>query len=344
MNVLTAIGSIIVTFIIAGIVCLWLPGIEKKVEARVQQRIGPNLSSPGLFMTLKFFFKEILSPNARMPKVYNALPFVILLIVSVILIILTPGVIVYVGGATASLIALVGLLKVEEIVYLFMSSFSQSIMSKTMPFPDQSKGGKHLDAKQSFIEQVSASRSLRLISFGSLPFYIALFIPAIMVRSVNFLDIVVYQQLNGAILFTLPGILATIAFFVGFLVIINENPFSYMMGHTDVIQGPLFEYMAKYRAIYTMAHALLIFVGGCIFSTLFLGIPPYVDLNLLVSGWTGFLSALVYIIVPIICSIILAAAASVVCAFSPLFTNREILPTILGTSVVGVLAVVVAFI
>lgn len=163
MYELTAIGSIIVTFIIAGIVCLWLPGIEKKVEARVQQRIGPNLSSPGLYMTLKFFFKEVLSPNARMPRVYNALPFVILLIVSVILIILTPGVMLYVGGAAASLVALVGLLKVEEIVYLFMSSFSQSIMSKTMPFPDQSKGGKHLDAKQSFIEQVSASRSLRLI-------------------------------------------------------------------------------------------------------------------------------------------------------------------------------------
>lgn len=344
MYELTAIGSIIVTFIIAGIVCLWLPGIEKKVEARVQQRIGPNLSSPGLYMTLKFFFKEVLSPNARMPRVYNALPFVILLIVSVILIILTPGVMLYVGGAAASLVALVGLLKVEEIVYLFMSSFSQSIMSKTMPFPDQSKGGKHLDAKQSFIEQVSASRSLRLISFGSLPFYIALFIPAIMAGSLDFFDIILYQALYGSILFTLPGILGTIAFFVGFLVIINENPFSYMMGHSDVIQGPLFEYVAKYRAIYTMAHALLIFVGGCIFSTLFLGVAPYFDLNILSLGWAGLLIAILHILVPIICSIVLAAAASVVSAFSPLFTNREILPTILGTSVVGVLAVVVAFI
>ena len=31
---------VIVTFIIGGFVALWLPGIEKKSEARVQQRIG----------------------------------------------------------------------------------------------------------------------------------------------------------------------------------------------------------------------------------------------------------------------------------------------------------------
>lgn len=326
MDIVTSIGYVIGAFIIASIVCLWLPGIEKKVEARVQQRLGPQLSSPGFYATLKFFFKQVLEPSAILPRVYNILPLITLIIVAAIFLILIPQVMVA-WGSFASLVALVGLLKVEEVLYLFMSSFSQSLLSKTMPFPDQAKGGKHIGAKQSFIEQLSAKRSLKLISYGSLPFYIALFIPAIMAKSLNLIDIVRYQLITGPILFTLPGIIGTIVFFVGFLIVLNSNPFAFMEGHSDVIQGPLLEYMSKYRAVYVMAHAFLIFVGACVYSTLFLGMPPVFGIS---------------IIVPIICSIIITIAAAVVSAFSPLFTNREFFPTVIATSAVAVVAVLIA--
>ena len=327
MDLVTSIGYVIGAFIIAMIVCLWLPGIEKKTEARVEQRLGPQLSSPGIYATLKFFYKQALKPSAVMPRVYNALPVITLIVVAVIFLLLIPQVMVA-WGPFASLVAVVGLLKVEEVMYLFMSSFSQSLLSKTMPFPDHAKGGKHIDAKQSFLEQISANRSLKLISYGSLPFYIALFIPAIMARSINLLDIVVYQQVAGPILFTLPGIIGTIVFFIGFSIILNSNPFAYLEGHSDLIQGPILEYMSKSRAIYVMSHALLIFVGACIYSTLFLGMPPVFGISM---------------IVPIIVSIILTMAAAVVAAFSPLFTNREFYPTVISTSMISVVAVIVAF-
>lgn len=326
MDIVTAVCNIIGAFIIASIVCLWLPGIEKKSEARVQQRLGPQLSSPGIYTTLKFFFKQALKPSAVMPRVYNALPVVTLIVVAAIFLILLPEIMAY-GGTFGSLVALVGLLKVEEVIYLFMSSFSQSLLSKTMPFPDQIKGGKHIDAKQSFIEQLSAKRSLKLVSYGSLPFYIALFIPAIKAGSMDLYTIVAYQLANGPILFSLEGIIGTIVFFVGFLIVLNSNPFAYLEGHSDVIEGPLLEYMSKSRAVYTMAHALLIFVGACVYSTLFLGMPPAWGLTM---------------IVPIICSIILTMAAAVVSAFAPLFTNREFYPTVLATSMISVIAVLVA--
>lgn len=327
MDIITSVGAVIGAFIIASIVALWLPGIEKNAEARIQQRLGPQLSSPGFFATIKFFFKETLSPSAVMPRVYNALPLVTLLVVAALFVILTPQAMAY-WGTFASLVALVGLLKVEEVMYLFMSSFSQSLMSKTMPFPDHAKGGKHRDAKQSFIEQISASRSLRLISYGSLPFYIALFVPAVMAGSIDFAQIVIYQRFFGPILFTLPGILATVVFVIGFLIILNSNPFAFLEGHSDVIQGPVLEYMSKSRAVYTMAHAFLIFVGGCIYSTLFLGIPPNFGISM---------------IIPIICSIVLTIAAAVVSAFSPLFTNREFYPTVIASGMIAVIAVLVAF-
>jgi len=221
-----------------------------------------------------------------MPRLYNALPIITLVVVAALFLILIPPVMLS-WGPFASIVAVVGLLKLEEVLYLFMSSFSQSLMSKSMPFPDQAKGAKHRDAKQSFLETISANRSLRLISFGSLPFYLALFIPVIMAGSIDLSSIVRYQLANGPILFTLPGIIGTIVFFVGFLIILNANPFAFLEGHSDVIQGPLMEYMSKSRAVYTMAHASLIFVGSCLYSTLFLGMPPAMSIT---------------IIVPIVCS------------------------------------------
>jgi energy-converting hydrogenase B subunit O len=317
---------VIVTFIIGGFVALWLPGIEKKSEARVQQRIGPQLSSPGIYTTLKFFFKHALKPTAVMPRLYNALPIITLVVVAALFLILIPPVMLS-WGPFASIVAVVGLLKLEEVLYLFMSSFSQSLMSKSMPFPDQAKGAKHRDAKQSFLETISANRSLRLISFGSLPFYLALFIPVIMAGSIDLSAIVKYQLANGPILFTLPGIIGTIVFFIGFLIILNANPFAFLEGHSDVIQGPLMEYMSKSRAVYTMAHASLIFVGSCLYSTLFLGMPPAMSIT---------------IIVPIVCSIIITMAIAVTSAFAPLFTNREFYPTVIATSMIAVIGIITA--
>ncbi|MDO5825459.1 MAG: NADH-quinone oxidoreductase subunit H [Methanosphaera sp.] len=327
MDLVSTIGAVIGAFIIAGIVCLWLPGIEKNAEARIQQRLGPQFASPGLYATFKFIFKEALTPSAVMPKVYNALPVFTLIVVAAIFLIINREAMVYLG-TFASLVALVGLLKLEEVMYLFMSSFSQSLLSKTMPFPDHAKGGKHRDAKQSFLEQISASRSLRLISYGSLPFYISLFVPAILAGSIDIGTIVLYQQLTGPFLFTLPGLIASVVFIIGFLIVLNSNPFAFLEGHSDVIQGPLMEYMSKSRAIYTMAHAFLIFVGGCVYSTLFLGYAPCFG---------------VAMIVPIICSIIITVIAAVVSAFAPLFTNREFYPTVIATSMISVIAVLVAF-
>ena len=327
MDLVSTIGAVIGAFIIAGIVCLWLPGIEKNAEARIQQRLGPQFASPGLYATFKFIFKEALTPSAIMPKLYNALPIFTLIVVAALFLIINREAMIYLG-TFASLVALVGLLKVEEVMYLFMSSFSQSLMSKTMPFPDHAKGGKHRDAKQSFTEHISASRSLRLISYGSLPFYISLFVPAILAGSIDLSRIVIYQQLTGPFLFTLPGLIASVVFIIGFLIVLNSNPFAFLEGHSDVIQGPLMEYMSKSRAIYTMAHAFLIFVGGCVYSTLFLGYPPCFGISM---------------IVPIICSIIITVIAAVVSAFAPLFTNREFYPTVIATSMISVIAVLVAF-
>ena len=177
--IISSIVAVIGTLVIAFAVSIWLPGIERKfVHARIQQRVGPPVSSPGFMVPLKFFFKLSLTPNSPMPKLYNALPIISLIIIVFILMVIMPQ--LYFLGAFASIIAVIGLLNFEEIMYMFMGSLSKSVLSVNIPFPDLVKGAKHVDTTRSFVEEISSLRAFHLIAFGSFPLYIALFVPVVM--------------------------------------------------------------------------------------------------------------------------------------------------------------------
>jgi energy-converting hydrogenase B subunit O len=325
---LIAIIAVIGTLIVAFVVSVWLPGIERKfIHARIQQRIGPPISSPGLMAPIKFFFKQIINPNSPMPRLYNSLPLIGIIITIFLLIIITPQ--LYFMAAFTSVIALVGLLKVEEILYMFMGSLSQSILSLKMPFPDLAKGAKHREVPRSFVEELSSMRAFRLIAFGSFPIYLAIFVPVAMAGSLFLGDIVNYQQIHGPVLFSLAGVLGAIAYFIGFMILLNEYPFAILKTKADVIEGPLLEYASKYRAYVYISRGLLIFVLSSIFATLFLGLPPNI------FSWTILLNILVAFIFTVIMAII--------SAFSPVFTFKQFYPVVTGVSILGVLAIIASF-
>lgn len=325
---LIALTAVIGTLILAFIVSVWLPGIERKfIHARIQQRIGPPISSPGLMAPIKFFFKEIINPNSPMPRLYNAIPLMGIIISILLFLIINPQ--LYTLAAFTSVIAIVGLLKVEEILYMFMGSLSKSILSLKMPFPDLAKGAKHPETPRSFVEELSSMRAFRLIAFGSFPIYIAIFVPVAMVGSIFLGDIVAYQQIHGPVLLSLAGILGAIAYFIGFMILLNEYPFAILKTKADVIEGPLLEYASKSRAYVYISRGLLIFVLTSIFATLFLGIPP----NIL--SWTILLN----IVVAIIFTIMMA----ILSAFSPVFTFKQFYPVVTGVSILGVLAIIASF-
>ena len=273
MDLIYSVIAVIGTLVVAFIVSLFLPGIERKfIHARIQQRVGPPITSPGIMAPIKFFFKQTITPESSMPRLYNALPLISLIIVVILLLFLIPE--MYFIGALASVIALVGFLKVEEVMYMFMGSLSRSIMSVRMPFPDKAKGAAYPDTHQSFFEDLSSLRAFRLIAFGSFPLYIAMFVAVAMTGSIYLQDIVAYQQIHGPILFSVAGGLGAIVFFIGYMILLNEYPFSILKGKPDVIEGPYMEYAAKYRAYVYITRGFLMFTLATLFSTLFLGIAP----------------------------------------------------------------------
>ena len=320
-SILVAALTVIVCFIISTL----LPGIERKyVHARIQQRIGPVVIAPGIAAPLKFMFKENVKVESPVPGLYKALPIICFIVVLCLLIALTPQ--AFAIPALSSLVAIVGLLKVEEICYVLMGALSKSVMSVRMPFPDQIKGAAHDNAVRSFIEDISSRRSLRMITYGSFPLYLALFAPITQARSIFLKDIVAYQQINGPFLFTASGIVAAVVFFIGYMIILNEYPFSIIKAKCDVIEGPYMEYASKYRAIVYLTRGFFMLVLGVVFSVLFLGIPP------VITSWS--------ILINILVALIFVFLMGIMSAFSPVFTNRQLLPTILGTTLLGVLSIV----
>jgi energy-converting hydrogenase B subunit O len=328
---MTAVNSLIAvigTLIVALLVSVWLPGIERKfVQARIQQRVGPPISSSGIMAPIKFFFKETINPLSPMPRLYNALPIISFLSVVFLLLFIMPQ--LYVFAAFTSIIAIVGLLKIEEVIYMFMGSLSKSVMSLKMPFPDIVKGAKHPDTSRSYLEELSSLRAFRLIAFGSFPLYIALFVPVAMSKSIYLSGIVSYQNIHGPVLFSLAGILGAVVFFIGYMILLNEYPFAILKTKADVIEGPLMEYAAKYRAYNYITRGFLMFVLASLFTTLFLGIPPNI------FSWTILVTIGVALIFPIL--------MAVMSAFSPIFTYKQFYPVVAGVSVIGIIAIIVSF-
>lgn len=323
-TLINSVLAVVLTVLVCFIISTLLPGIERKyIQARIQQRIGPIVIAPGIMAPIKFMFKENVKVESPVPGLYKVLPILCFIVVLCILVALTPQ--AYQIPALASLVAIVGFLKVEEICYVLMGALSKSVMSLRMPFPDLVKGGAHLNAQRSFIEDISAKRSLRMITYGSFPLYLSLFAPVTAARSIFLQDIVAFQQANGPFLFTVSGGIAAIVFFIGYMIILNEYPFSIIKAKSDVIEGPYMEYAAKYRAVVYLTRGFFMFVLGCIFSVLFIGIPPTL------FSWG--------ILVNIAVALIFVFMMGIFSAFSPVFTNRQLLPTILGATLLGILSI-----
>ena len=318
--------TVIATLALAFIIGTFLPGIERKyIQARIQQRIGPPVTSPGIMAPIKFLFKENLDPNSPLPSLYKSLPIICFVVVFLILLSLTPQ--MYWFTAFTSIIAIIGFLKVEEIAYVLMGSLSKSVMSLGLPFPDLAKGAVHPNSERSYIEDISSKRAFRMIAFGSFPIYLAMFIPVAISKSIFLSDIVKYQQVNGPLIFTVAGLIGAIVFFIGYMVLLNEYPFNILKTKADVIEGPYMEYSAKYRSVVYLTRGFFMFTLGVLFSVLFIGIPP----NILSWG----------ILVNIAVAVIFPVLMGIMSAFSPVFTYRQFYPVVIGTSILGVLAIVI---
>ncbi len=304
-----------------------LPGIVRKIQARIQQRIGPGILTPGFFAILKFMFKHKPVISSPMPTLYKWSPSLGIAAMYFVVIFLTPQWAGILG--LGSLVAIIGLLKIEEFVYVVMGYLSSSILSVRLPYPDTAKGSKWSDAHRSTLENWGSVRMWKMIVFSSLPLYVAMFIPVAFAGSISIADIVNSQAGGNCFIFRVPGAIGAAVYFLGYVAILNEYPFSIGKAKADLVEGPMLELASSWRASYYLMRALVMFAVSSIFVTLFFGVP--------LDPLNGY-----RIIVHLVLVLVLPALGAVLSAFSPILTFRQVVPVSVVATVVGFFTFVIS--
>ncbi len=243
----------ILAFVAPVVVVVAFTYMERKVIARIQDRVGPNRAGPlgvlqGLADAVKMLTKEDITPAQADLIVYNLAPG--LAVIGVILVYavlpLAPGVI----GADLN----VGVLYVVAVggigtLAILMAGWSS-------------------DNKYALL---SAFRVVAQLIAYEIPMVIALIIVVLAAGSMQMGEIIAAQDVP--FIFTLP--VAFLIFLLATIAEIGRSPFDLLEAESEIVAGFHVEYSGMKFAFFFIAEYMHLFVAAGIGTTLFLG------------GWRG---------------------------------------------------------
>jgi NADH-quinone oxidoreductase subunit H len=250
--IMTLIGVVV----IAGFVLLvdiFLVWVERKVVARLQDRLGPNRLGPfGLIQPLadviKLLIKEDITPQGADRVVYNLAPIMALATVLLLWAVIpfAPDLI----GADIN----VGVLYIVAIGALGTLAI---IMA-----------GWASNNKYSLL---GAFRSVAVMISFEVPMVIALLVPVILARSMGINEIVANQN----IWYIIHSPLAVLIFFIAAQAELGRAPFDLAEAESEIVAGFHTEYTGMKFGLFYAGELLHALTFGAILSALFLG------------GWRG---------------------------------------------------------
>ncbi|MCC6187749.1 MAG: NADH-quinone oxidoreductase subunit NuoH [Anaerolineales bacterium] len=252
-DVILMILGILVIASVSLILPLFLIWFERRVVARMQDRIGPNRVGPqGLLQTIadavKLLIKEDITPIGADKLVYNLAP-----ILSVIAVISMWAVIPYAAtmvGTTLNVGAL----------YL-VSVGSLGTLAIMM-------GGWSSNNKYALL---GAFRTVaQLVSYEA-PLLLSLLVPVILARSMDLNTIVRAQN----VWFIVAAPIAALIFFVTSVAEVGRTPFDLLEAESEIVAGFHIEYTGMKFGMFFVAEFLHAFTVGALTAVLFLG------------GWRG---------------------------------------------------------
>ncbi len=269
--ILTSLGIVIVTSVVATIVTVEIY-LERKIVARMQDRIGPNRVGPyGVLQTvadaIKLLAKEDIVP-ARADRLLFTLAPVMVLGTSLLVWAVIPWA---PGSAPANLnvgvlyiIAVASVPTIGFIVAGWASSNKYSLL-----------GGMRAAAQ--------------FISY-EIPGVLAVITPVLLAGSMSLGEIVQAQQgYRWFLFYPVVGQVAFLLFLVAGVAEVNRPPFDLIEAESELIAGFHTEYSGMRFALFFLAEFANVFALSTIGSILFLGgwegpvLPPYVWL--LIKSW-----------------------------------------------------------
>lgn len=239
---------------------LLLAGIDRKVVARMQRRVGPPIAQP-LYDFFKLLGKETIIPRTASKSMFLGAP-----VIGFVSLIVTALFIPIFGftafGGVADLVVIVYLLTIPAVSIIMGGAASGSpyagvglsremvaIMSYELPLVlvilaiSKKVGGPSLEVGG--------------LTFGGLTFSMA--------------DVARYQADFGPLITKWSMIPAAVAMLLVIPCEVGNHPFDIAEAETEICEGTLVEYSGPPLAVYKLSHAVKMFIMSALFSAMFLG-------------------------------------------------------------------------
>ena len=255
LNALVDLGYILIFpgFLFCFLCGMLLCGIERKIVARMQKRVGPPILQP-MYDFFKLCGKETIVPAVANKTVYLAAP-VIGLAALVVIQLFIPIFNFTAFTGNADIIVLLYLLLIPALAEIFGAAATGS------PFAG-----------------VGLSREMVTIIACELPLVLVLLAVGKVVGNAvgsgvvfSLQTISAYQAENGCLLFKVSMIPAAIAFLLTIPGETGMHPFDAAEAETEICEGMLAEYSGKPLAVYKLSHAVKLLTLTSLFVALFLG-------------------------------------------------------------------------
>lgn len=258
---------------------LLLAGIDRKVVARMQKRIGPPLLQPA-YDFFKLLGKETIVPAAAARRTFLAAP-VIGLVSLVVTAVLVPVFGFSAFGGVADVVVILYLLTIPAVAIIMGGAASGS------PYAG-----------------VGISREMVTMMAYELPLVIVLLAvgKAAGDGGVTFSlsKIVEYQQANGPLITNWTMWPAALAMLLVIPAEIGSHPFDVAEAETEICEGALVEYSGAPLALFKLSSAIKLYIMTALFSCLFL------------SGWGTGIVAVDALILVAVCAVIMLICVSLV--------------------------------
>lgn len=253
--ILAALKSLVAVTFAAGNAALLIWG-ERKVAARIQRRIGPQvIGGPGGILQsigdgVKLFAKEDLMPAAADRWVWALAPAVVFF----------PAIMVYLVIPIGPSVGAMRDLNIAVVYIAAVTSFS--VLGIFM-------AGWGSNNKYSLL---GAMRAIAMIVSYEIPLVLSLLGVVLAVGSLSLVDIVKAQD---KMWFVVPQILGFIVFYIASLAELNRTPFDLVTGESELVVGYVTEYSGIRWSMFFFAEYAGLVASSLLTSTLFLG------------GWQG---------------------------------------------------------
>ncbi|MGF3536518.1 MAG: respiratory chain complex I subunit 1 family protein [Candidatus Bathyarchaeia archaeon] len=261
------------TFLVVFFLSLLFEGIDRKVHARMQKRIGPPIIQP-FYDFIKLFNKERIVPVTASSRIFTAVP-----------IIAAAASILGAAIPLASLILETGV-GGDLILVLYLLA-----MSSVMVMIGGSSSGNPYGA-------IGFSRKMTMLIAYEVPMLISIVSVSLNCNSLAYCDVVSAQIMAKLLLaFTRPSMaVAAATFLLCISAAADAVPFDISEAKTEIIHGSLVEYGGPYLVLIKLAKAASNFALTLLAATLFFYLPALFDGYVSLGLGTVFLSLVIALI------------------------------------------------